>query len=37
MRSSGGLKIRLLIGAAIVVFALFKYYANRTTNPYTEY
>ncbi len=35
MRRSGGLKIRLLIGAGIVLFSLFKYYSNRTTNPYT--
>ena len=35
MRRSGGFKIRLLIGAAIILFSLFKYYSNRTTNPYT--
>ncbi|MCB0485745.1 MAG: M48 family metalloprotease [Flavobacteriaceae bacterium] len=35
MRRSGSFKIRLLIGAAIILFSLFKYYSNRTTNPYT--
>ena len=35
MRGRGGLKIRLLIGAGIVLFSLFKYYSNRGTNPYT--
>ncbi len=35
MRGRGGLKIRLIIGAGIVLFSLFKYYANRGTNPYT--
>lgn len=31
----GNLKIRLLIGAGIILFSLFKYYSNRETNPYT--
>lgn len=35
MKRSRGFKIRLLIGAAIILFSLFKYYSNRTTNPYT--
>ena len=35
MRSRGGLKIKLLIGAGIILFSLFKYYSNRGTNPYT--
>ena len=35
MRGKGGLKIRLLIGAGIILFSLFKYYSNRDTNPYT--
>ena len=35
MRRSGGFKIRLLIGAGIILFSLFKYYSNRGTNPYT--
>ena len=35
MRRRGGLKIRLLIGAGIILFSLFKYYSNRGTNPYT--
>ena len=35
MRRSSGFKIRLLIGAGIILFSLFKYYSNRTTNPYT--
>jgi len=35
MRGRGGLKIRLIIGAGIILFTLFKYYANRGTNPYT--
>ena len=35
MRRRGGLKIRLLIGAGIILFSLFKYYSNRETNPYT--
>jgi len=34
-RRSGGFKIRLLIGAGIVLFSLFKYYSQRQTNPYT--
>lgn len=32
---SGGFKIRLLIGAGIILFSLFKYYSQRETNPYT--
>lgn len=35
MRRRGGLKIRLLIGAGIILFSLFKYYSNREVNPYT--
>ena len=35
MRGRGGLKIRLLIGAGIILFSLFKYYAKRNTNEYT--
>ena len=35
MRRGGGLKIRLLIGAGIILFTVFKYYSNRGTNPYT--
>ena len=35
MRRRGGLSIRLLIGAGIVIFTLFKYYSNRQTNPFT--
>lgn len=31
----GGLKIRLLIGAAIALFAVVKYCSSATTNPYT--
>ncbi len=31
----GNLKIRLLIGAGIILFSLFKYYSNRETNQYT--
>lgn len=31
----GNLKVRLLIGAGIILFSLFKYYSNRETNPYT--
>ena len=34
-RLGGGFKIRLLIGLGIILFSLFKYYANRETNPYT--
>ncbi len=34
-RRSGGFKIRLLIGAGIILFSLFKYYSQRQTNPYT--
>lgn len=32
---SGGFKIRLLIGAGIILFSLFKFYSQRQTNPYT--
>ena len=35
MRGRGGLKIRLLIGAGIVLFTLFQYYSKRETNQYT--
>jgi len=35
MRRRGGLKIRLLIGAGIILFTLFKYYAKRETNEFT--
>jgi predicted Zn-dependent protease len=35
MRRRRNLKIRLLIGAGIILFAFIKYYANRDTNPYT--
>jgi|TARA_B110000967_G_C18818389_1_gene527349 predicted Zn-dependent protease len=31
----GNLKIRLIIGAGIILFSLFKYYSNRQINPYT--
>lgn len=31
----GNLKIRLIIGAGIILFSLFKYYSNREENPYT--
>jgi len=31
----GNLKIRLIIGAGIILFSLFKYYSNRETNQYT--
>lgn len=31
----GGIKIRLLIGAAIALFAVVKYCSSATTNPYT--
>ncbi len=34
-RRSGGFKIRLLIGAGIVLFSLFQYYSKRETNKYT--
>lgn len=34
-RRGGGMKIRLIIGAGIILFSLFKYYSNRGTNPYT--
>lgn len=32
----GGLKIKLLIGLAIIAFAFFKKCSNETTNPYTK-
>ena len=35
MKRGSGLKIRLLIGVAIVAFALFKNCSNREENPYT--
>ena len=35
MRRRGGLKIRLLIGAGIILFSLFQYYAKREKNEYT--
>ncbi|MDE0598249.1 MAG: M48 family peptidase, partial [Dokdonia donghaensis] len=35
MRRGSGLKIRLLIGVAIVAFALFKNCSNKEENPYT--
>ncbi|MFB0937536.1 MAG: putative Zn-dependent protease [Urechidicola sp.] len=35
MRRGSNLKIRLIIGAGIILFFLFKYYSNRETNPYT--
>lgn len=35
MRRGSNLKIRLIIGAGIILFSLFKYYSNRETNPYT--
>lgn len=35
MRRRGGLKIRLLIAAGIILYALFQYYSNMGTNPYT--
>ncbi len=31
----GNLKIRLIIGAGIILFSLFKYYSNSETNEYT--
>lgn len=34
-RKSGGFKIRLLIGAGIILYSLFQYYAKRETNEYT--
>ncbi len=36
MRGRGGLKIRLLIGLAIVAFAFIKRCATKETNPYTN-
>ncbi|MEE9350377.1 MAG: M48 family metalloprotease [Flavobacteriaceae bacterium] len=35
MRRGGGLKIRLLIGAGIILFSLFKYWGSAKTNKYT--
>ncbi len=35
MRRGGGLKLRLLIGAGIILFSLFKYWGSAKTNPYT--
>ncbi len=35
MRRGGGLKLRLLIGAGIILFSLFKYWGSTETNPYT--
>ncbi len=35
MRGRRGFKLRLLIGAGIVLFTLFNYYSKRETNPYT--
>ncbi|RPD91217.1 M48 family peptidase [Aureibaculum marinum] len=35
MRGRSGFKIRLLIGAGIILFTLFNYYSKRETNPYT--
>ena len=35
MRRGGGLKLRLLIGAGIILFSLFKYWGSSETNPYT--
>ncbi|CAA0246174.1 Peptidase family M48 [Tenacibaculum maritimum] len=35
MRNRGNFKIRLLIGAAIALFAVFKYCSNAEINPYT--
>lgn len=35
MRLRGNSKIRLLIGAAIVIFGVIKYYGSREENPYT--
>jgi predicted Zn-dependent protease len=36
MQRRGGLKIRLLLGAGIAIFALIKYWANTEENPYTH-
>ncbi|QKX05565.1 M48 family metalloprotease [Aquimarina sp. TRL1] len=36
MRGRGGLKIRILIGVAIVAFAFIKKCNNKTLNPYTD-
>ncbi len=35
MRRGGGLKIRLIIGAVIILFSLFKYWGSAETNKYT--
>ncbi|SOU87431.1 M48 family metalloprotease [Tenacibaculum dicentrarchi] len=35
MRNRGGAKVKLLIGAAIALFALFKYCSSAEINPYT--
>jgi len=35
MRRGGGLKIRLLIGAGIILFSLFKYWGSAKVNKYT--
>jgi predicted Zn-dependent protease len=35
MRRGGGLKIRLLIGAGIILFSLFKYWSKSEVNQYT--
>lgn len=35
MRRGSNLKIRLIIGAGIILFSLFKYYSKRVENPYT--
>jgi len=35
MRNRGNLKIKLLIGAAIILFSFFKYWAKGDTNKYT--
>ena len=35
MRRRGNFKVKLLIGAAMVLFAVVKYYSNTEVNPYT--
>ena len=35
MRRGSNLKIRLIIGAGIILFSLFKYYSKQVENPYT--
>ncbi len=35
MRNRGNLKIKLLIGAGIIIFSFFKYWAKGETNQYT--